>query len=70
MIVYLFDELSDRARRMRAEAVQHASEGNLAAYRELQGRARKLEDGASKCRSAGVVPVRSQTSFAVDGGAA
>lgn len=70
MIVYLFDELSARARAMRAEAARYADEGNLGAYKLMQSKARALEDGASRCRSAGVVPVRSQSSFAVDNGAA
>lgn len=65
MIVYLFDELSARARAMRAEAYRTYETGDLAGYQQLSKRARKLENSASRCRSAGVVPVRSQTSFAI-----
>jgi hypothetical protein len=71
MIVYLFDELSNRARRMRSAAfAKYADDCDYAAYKAATDKARKLEDTASRCRSAGVVPVRSQSSFAVDNGAA
>ena len=69
-VVYLFDELSARAREMRAAAYKTYESGDVAGYQQLSQRARKLENSASRCRSAGVVPVRSQSSFALPDGAA
>ena len=63
-VVYLFDELAARAREMRAAQREHPER-----RAELRSREIDYECHASWIRNkaAGVVPVRSQSSFAMDG---
>ena len=70
MTVYHFSDLAAHASTMAWVEAQRAHlMGDKAKYNELLAKARRLENAAvaSRCRSAGVVPVRSQSSFAVDG---
>ena len=68
MTVYMFADIAAHASTMAWVEAQRAHlMGDKAKYNELLAKARRLENAAaaSKCRSAGVVPMRSQPSFAI-----
>jgi hypothetical protein len=70
MTVLMFSDIAAHASALAwVDAKRAHLMGDKAKYAELTERARRLENAAvaSRCRSAGVVPLRSQTSFAVDG---
>jgi hypothetical protein len=73
MTVYHFSDIAAHASALAwVDAKRAHLMGDAAKYAELTEKARRLENAAvaSRCKSAGVVPVRSQSSFAVDNGAA
>ena len=70
MTVLMFSEIAAHASALAwVDAKRAHLMGYTAKYAELTEKARRLENAAvaSRCRSAGVVPVRSQSSFAIEG---
>lgn len=65
----LSDAIAERARDVRCLALAANRVGDMDAYRDLAKRARRLETCVGFARPR-VVAMRSQTSFAMDGGAA
>ncbi len=68
-IYSLSDAAAERARDARLLAYAAYDARDFDAYSRLSAEARRLENAASRSRPR-VVPIRSQTSFAMEGGAA